>query len=79
MEFNENIRALREDNDQTQEQIAKIMKTTQRRISRLETGFTQPTIEDIKKYCQYYHVTADWLLNVTVPAEPALKKITNDQ
>lgn len=64
MEFNDNIRALREDNDMNQTEISIILNTNQRRISRLENGIIQPTIQDIKIYCKYFKVSADWLLNI---------------
>lgn len=62
MNFNDRIRALREDNDITQESIAKIFNTTQRRISYLEKGTTQPTLKDIEQYCYYFNLSADYIL-----------------
>ena len=64
MEFKDNIRALREDNDLTQWDIAKLLNTNQRRISRLENGITEPCIQDIKIYCKIFKVSADWILNI---------------
>lgn len=65
MNFNEIIRALREDTDKTQKEMAIIFNTTQRKISRLETGQTEPTILDIKQYCYYYNKSADYILGFT--------------
>ena len=64
MKFNEIIRALREDNDLTQTEIAKIIGTNQRKISRLETGETEPCIQDIRLYCIYFKVSADYILDL---------------
>lgn len=65
MKFNERIRALREDNDKTQLEMAIIFNTTQRKISRLETGQSEPTLLDIKQYCYYYNKSADYILGFT--------------
>ncbi len=62
MTFGERIRALREDKDQTQEYIAKIFNTTQRKISRLETGQSNPSLVDIQQYCYHYNLSADYIL-----------------
>ena len=65
MEFNVIIRNLREDNDLTQKEIATIFNTTQRRISRIENKETEPTIQDIKQYCLYFNLSADYLLGLS--------------
>ena len=62
LKFNERIRALREDEDKTQSDIAKIFNTTQRKISRLETGQSEPTLLDIQQYCYYFNKSADYIL-----------------
>lgn len=70
MEFKERIRGLREDIDKTQTEIAIIFNTTQKKISRLETGQTQPTIEEIKQYCYYFNKSADYILGFTNDPKP---------
>ncbi len=74
MKFNERIRALREDNDQTQEHIAKIFNTTQRKISRLETGESEPNLTDIQQYCFHFNLSADYILGFTDNPIPLPKK-----
>lgn len=74
MEFNERIRGLREDKDLTQLQLAIIFNTTQRKISRLETGQSQPTLYDIKQYCFYFEKSADYILGYTNEPKPLPKK-----
>ena len=63
--FSERIRALREDRDLNQTDIAEILGTNQRKISRLETGDCEPNIEDIKNYCIYFNISADFLLGLS--------------
>ena len=74
MEFKERIRSLREDKDLTQENIAKIFNTTQRRISYLEKGTTQPSLKDIEQYCYYFNLSADYILGFTNNPIPLPKK-----
>jgi len=66
MKFNEIVRGLREDRNPktTQKDVAKILNTTQRKISRIETGEAEPNIEDLRMLCKYYNVSADYLLGL---------------
>lgn len=63
--FSERIRALREDRDLNQTDMAEILGTNQRKISRFETGDCEPNIEDIKNYCIYFNISADFLLGLS--------------
>ena len=64
MQFNEIMRAKREDMDIRQEDLGKKIGLTQRKISRLERGNTQPTIEEIKKICIFFNLSADYMLGI---------------
>ncbi len=70
MKFNERIRALREDSDKRQIDIAQALNTTQRKISHLETGSSEPTLLDIEQYCRYFNKSADYILGYTDKPEP---------
>ena len=74
MKFNERIRALREDSDKRQIDIAQAFKTTQRKISRLETGNSEPTLFDIEQYCRYFNKSADYILGYSNDPKPFPKK-----
>ena len=65
MQFNERIKELREDNDLKQKEIAKLLNMNQRKISRLETKTTEPTPEEIIRYCKHFKVTADYILGLS--------------
>jgi len=67
MKFNEIVRALREDREPktTQKDVAEALNTTQRKISRLETGEAEPNIEDLRMLSRYYNVSADYLLGIS--------------
>ena len=59
------IRAMREDSDKTQQQIAEAIGITQRKYSYLETGVQQWTDELLVKLANYYNVSIDYLLMQT--------------
>lgn len=56
------IRAMREDRDLTQHQVASFLGITQRKYSYLETGTQSWTDELLVLLAEYYHVSVDYLL-----------------
>ena len=56
-----NIRALREDRDLRQRQLAELLNVSQNTYSQYETGVIALTA----KVCDFYHVSADYLLGRT--------------
>lgn len=66
MEWNEILRALREDKEPkpTQTDVAKACHITQRKLSFIETGTTEPSMQDLKELCRYYNVSADYILGL---------------
>ena len=58
------IRELREDNDLKQAEIAAVLGTTQQVYSRYEKGINEMPIRHIITLCQYYHVSADYILGL---------------
>ncbi len=62
MGYRERMRALREDKDLTQSQVAKIINKSQQGYNHIETGRAELKIEDLIKLCDFYHVSADYLI-----------------
>lgn len=58
------IKELREDNDLTQTQIAKILNCKQNTYAQYETEKRQIPTEAIKKLCLFYNVSADYILDL---------------
>ena len=58
------LTGLREDHDLDQEAIAKLLNVQQSAISKYETRKAKYKIEDIIKLCEFYHVSADYLLGL---------------
>lgn len=62
--FGEKIRNLREDLDLNQTQLGEAVHMTQRKISYIECGKYEPSMEDIVALCHYFKVSADYLLGI---------------
>ena len=62
--FGEKIRNLREELNINQTQLGKAVNMTQRKISYIECGKYEPSIDDIVALCNYFKVSADYLLNI---------------
>ncbi len=60
----EKIRNLREDADLNQTQLGKAVNMTQRKVSYLECGKYEPSVDDIIALCHYFKVSADYLLGI---------------
>ena len=58
------LRALREDNDLTQAQIAEMLGTSQTMYARYERGANEMPIHHLISLCEYYNVSADYLLGI---------------
>jgi len=64
MQYYNKIKELREDKDINQEEIAKILNCTQSTVSKYERGENELKIEDLKKLCQYYNVSSDYIIGL---------------
>ncbi|MBO5102553.1 MAG: helix-turn-helix transcriptional regulator [Clostridia bacterium] len=67
--LSENLRKLRIINNLTQQALADIFSTTRQNISHLESGYVEPNIEMLKKYCVYFNVNCDELLEIDLPKQ----------
>lgn len=68
MEYNERIRALRENIGKNQTEIAKMLGTSQSYYSEYELGKRELPIKHLIKLCAYYQVSADWILGIKIKA-----------
>ena len=58
------IKDLREDNDLTQAEVAKILNISQRGYSHIETGNNDISTENLIKLAKLYNVTTDYILGL---------------
>ena len=59
------IRDLREDHDKTQKELADILGTSQTMYARYERGANELPIRHLIKLCEYYNVSADYVLGLS--------------
>lgn len=64
LSLGEKIRNLREDRDLNQTQLGNAVNMTQRKISYIECGKFEPSVEDIVAFCHFFRVSADYLLGI---------------
>lgn len=62
--FGEKIKDLREDMDLSQTQLGAAVHMTQRKVSYIECGKCEPSIDDIAALCHYFKVSADYLIGI---------------
>lgn len=64
MTLGEKVRILRENKGINQTELGKQTGMTQRKISYIECGKYEPSIEDIVAICSFFRVSSDWLLGL---------------
>lgn len=64
------LRDLREDNDMSQAEIAKLLKCSQQTYSRYESHTTEIPLESLLILAEYYNTSTDYLLGITKKKEP---------
>ena len=64
------IRDLREDNDLTQETLAKILNVKQTTYSKYELGKINVPVESLIKLAAFYKTSVDYLIGVTDDPQP---------
>ncbi len=65
IKYPERIKELRQDNDLTQEEIAKLLKVAQTTYSQYELYKRPMPIECLMILCKFYGVSADYILGFT--------------
>ncbi len=65
MNYSERIRALREDNDKTQSDIAALLKVGQRTYCDYELGKTRIPVDSLITLAKFYNVSMDYICGVS--------------
>ena len=71
MDYRQRMRALREDHDLTQAEVGRMLNKSQQGYSHIENGKAELKIEDLICLCDYYNVSADYLIGRTPKKESA--------
>ncbi len=69
------LREIREDRDLKQEDIAKLLSTTQQQYSKYEIGFRAIPVERLNILADFYGVSVDYLIGRTDVRKPYPKSI----
>lgn len=70
MEYRERIRALREDNDYTQTQVASLLHVGQRTYADYELGKTRIPVDSLIKLAKFYDVNMDYISGISNAKKP---------
>lgn len=65
MDYVDRLTELRENNFKTQKQIADLLGCQQSAVSKYETRKVPYRVEDIIKLCEFYNVSADYVLGLS--------------
>ena len=65
MNYAERIRALREDNDKTQHEIALLLQVGHRTYCDYELGKTRIPVDSLMTLAKYYNVSMDYICGVS--------------
>ncbi len=65
MNYIKNMIDTRKDNDETQTELAKAIGWSRAQIARYETGISTPSIEYLIAFCEYYKISADYILGLS--------------
>ena len=64
-DYRARLRGVREDRDLTQEEVGKILNKSQQGYNHIEAGRAELKIDDLVKLCQFYNLTADYLVGLS--------------
>ena len=64
LSFGEKIKLLRENAELNQSELGVQVNMTQRKISYIECGKYEPSLEDVIALCNFFKVSADYLLGI---------------
>ena len=62
MTLGEKIRLLREEKDLNQTELGNAVNMTQRKVSYIENDTYEPSVDDIRSFCRFFNVSADYLI-----------------
>ena len=65
MDYRTRMRALREDRDLTQREVAKIINKSQQGYSHIEDGRAELKIDDLIRLCRFYGVSSDYFIGLS--------------
>ena len=65
IDYRTRLRNIREDRDLTQAEVGHILNKSQQGYNHIEAGRAELKIDDLVKLCQFYNLSADYLVGLT--------------
>ena len=65
VDYRTRLRNTREDRDLTQSDVGKILNKSQQGYNHIEAGRAELKIDDLIKLCQFYNLSADYMIGLT--------------
>lgn len=65
MDYRRRLREIREDRDLTQAELGNVLDKSQQGYNHIETGRAELKIDDLVKLCQFYDLSADYIIGLT--------------
>ena len=78
-DFSRTLALLRQEKGISQRKAAKELGISQALLSHYENGIREPGLAFVKKACDYYHVSADYLLGLTASSSIVLDGYTQEE
>ena len=65
MDYRQRLRSIREDRNLTQAAVGKVINKSQQGYSHIESGRAELKIEDLIALCQFYDLSADYVIGLS--------------
>lgn len=65
LDYRTRLRNTREDRDLTQAEVGKVINKSQQGYNHIEAGRAELKIDDLIKLCQFYNLSADYLIGIS--------------
>lgn len=65
MDFRSRLKNIREDRDLTQAEIGRLLNKSQQGYNHIEAGRAELKIDDLIVLCQFYNLSADYMIGLT--------------
>lgn len=65
VDYRRRLRDIREDHDLTQSELGKLLNKSQQGYNHIEAGRAELKIDDLITLCEFYDLSADYLIGLT--------------
>lgn len=65
VDYRTRLRNIREDRDLTQADVGRVLNKSQQGYNHIEAGRAELKIDDLVKLCQFYNLSADYMVGLT--------------